>query len=92
MVKIPDSVRPAWDIVAKYHFWMLAPLVPLLFAEANPMPIKHILWRQGLIASPECRLPLTRISGQLARRLDEAIATSADRGSRSEARLPGKAA
>ena len=30
-------------------------LVPLLFREANPMPIKHVLWRRGLIASPECR-------------------------------------
>jgi 4-hydroxy-tetrahydrodipicolinate synthase len=31
------------------------------------------LWRQGLIASPECRLPLTRISDALARRLDDAM-------------------
>jgi 4-hydroxy-tetrahydrodipicolinate synthase len=45
-------------------------LVPLLFAEANPMPIKHLLWRQGLIASPECRLPLGRVSECLTRRLD----------------------
>jgi 4-hydroxy-tetrahydrodipicolinate synthase len=48
--------------------------VPLLFAEANPMPIKYCLWRQGLIASPECRLPLTRISDGLARRLDGLMA------------------
>ena len=48
--------------------------MPLLFAEANPMPIKHLLWRQGLIASPECRLPLTRISDGLARRLDTVFA------------------
>ena len=46
----------------------------MLFAEANPMPIKHLLWRQGLIASPECRLPLTRISDGLARRLDTVFA------------------
>ena len=57
-----DGARAAWS--------PLASLVPLLFAEANPMPIKHLLWRQGLIASPECRLPLTRISDALARRLD----------------------
>ncbi|MBL8672702.1 MAG: 4-hydroxy-tetrahydrodipicolinate synthase [Alphaproteobacteria bacterium] len=44
--------------------------VGLLFREANPMPVKHCLWRQGLIASPECRLPLTRISDNLARALD----------------------
>jgi len=47
--------------------------VPLLFAEANPMPIKYLLWRQGPIASPECRLPLTRISDSLARRLDALV-------------------
>ncbi len=59
------------DIAGARAAWApLASFVPLLFAEANPMPIKHLLWRQGLIASPECRLPLTRISDGLARRLD----------------------
>lgn len=59
------------DLAAARRAWApLASLVPLLFAEANPMPIKYCLWRQGLIASPECRLPLTRISDALARRLD----------------------
>jgi 4-hydroxy-tetrahydrodipicolinate synthase len=51
----------------------LEPLVPLLFKEANPMPIKHCLWRQGLIASPECRLPLTTVSAGLADELDRAL-------------------
>lgn len=59
------------DLAGARAAWApLAAFVPLLFAEANPMPIKHLLWRQGLIASPECRLPLTRISDGLARRLD----------------------
>ena len=49
----------------------LAPVIPKLFQEANPMPIKHCLWRQGLIASPECRLPLGTVSEALARELDE---------------------
>ena len=51
----------------------LESLVPLLFREANPMPIKHALWRQGLIESPECRLPLTQISRDLADDLEEAL-------------------
>jgi 4-hydroxy-tetrahydrodipicolinate synthase len=59
------GARAAWRLLAGF--------VPLLFTEANPMPIKYVLWRQGLIASPECRLPLTRISDALARRLDDAI-------------------
>jgi 4-hydroxy-tetrahydrodipicolinate synthase len=59
------------DIAAARAAWApLAALVPWLFSEANPMPIKYCLWRQGLIASPECRLPLTGISDALARRLD----------------------
>jgi 4-hydroxy-tetrahydrodipicolinate synthase len=52
----------------------LETLAPLLFKEANPMPIKHCLWRQGLIRSPECRLPLTTISRALADDLDRALA------------------
>ncbi len=62
------------DVAGARAAWApLAGFVPLLFAEANPMPIKYLLWRQGLIASPECRLPLTRISDGLARRLDAAL-------------------
>lgn len=62
------------DLAAARAAWApLASFVPLLFAEANPMPIKYLLWRQGLIASPECRLPLTKISDDLARRLDGVI-------------------
>jgi 4-hydroxy-tetrahydrodipicolinate synthase len=59
------------DVAGARAAWApLSPMVPQLFAEANPMPIKYLLWRQGLIASPECRLPLTRISDGLAKRLD----------------------
>jgi 4-hydroxy-tetrahydrodipicolinate synthase len=47
--------------------------MPKLFQEANPMPIKHCLWRQGLIRSPECRLPLSSVSAGLARELDQWI-------------------
>jgi len=59
------AARAAWSA--------LETLVTLLFREANPMPIKYCLWRQGLIASPECRLPLTRISRELAGELDRAL-------------------
>jgi 4-hydroxy-tetrahydrodipicolinate synthase len=49
-------------------------LVPLLFREANPMPVKYCLWRQSLLRSPEYRLPLTGISRDLATTLDCALA------------------
>jgi 4-hydroxy-tetrahydrodipicolinate synthase len=81
------------DLAAARAAWApLAAFVPMLFAEANPMPIKYCLWRQGLIASPECRLPLTKISDGLARRLDAAIAPLGDPGFPSAAPLPSRAA
>jgi 4-hydroxy-tetrahydrodipicolinate synthase len=52
----------------------LADLARLLFAEPNPAPIKHWLWRAGLIDSPELRLPMTGVSDALASRLDQELA------------------
>lgn len=48
----------------------LADLPRLLFTEPSPAPIKYWLWRHGLIASPEVRLPITEISSELAGRID----------------------
>lgn len=51
----------------------LVALPRLLFAEPSPAPIKHWLWRTGLIDSPEVRLPMTSVSDALAARLDREI-------------------
>lgn len=51
----------------------LVDLPGMLFAEPSPAPIKHWLWRIGLIDSPELRLPMTGISDGLARRIDRQI-------------------
>ena len=51
----------------------LVDLPRLLFAEPSPAPIKHWLWRAGLIDSPEVRLPMTRISNPLAMRIEQEI-------------------
>ncbi|PYN05908.1 MAG: 4-hydroxy-tetrahydrodipicolinate synthase [Candidatus Rokuibacteriota bacterium] len=65
--------RPEDHHAARAIWSRLEAVVPLLFKEANPMPIKHCVWRQGLITSPECRLPWTRISSGLADELDRAL-------------------
>lgn len=66
------------DLAAARTIWLpLQGLVPKLFQEANPMPIKYCLWRQGLIRSPECRLPLSSVSEGLAHELDAWIAQKA---------------
>jgi 4-hydroxy-tetrahydrodipicolinate synthase len=48
----------------------LVDLARLLFTEPNPAPIKHWLWRAGLIDSPEVRLPMMQVSDALAARID----------------------
>jgi 4-hydroxy-tetrahydrodipicolinate synthase len=54
----------------------LADLPRLLFAEPSPAPIKHWLWRLGLIDSPEVRLPMTQVSDVLAARIDREVERS----------------
>lgn len=51
----------------------LVDLPRLLFSEPSVASIKYWLWRAGLIASPEVRLPLTPVSDGLAHRIDQAI-------------------
>jgi 4-hydroxy-tetrahydrodipicolinate synthase len=58
----------------------LADLPRLLFAEPSPAPIKRWLWRNGLIDSPEVRLPMMSVSDVLAARIDGVIAAQRSTG------------
>jgi 4-hydroxy-tetrahydrodipicolinate synthase len=53
--------------LAQWHG--LVDLARLMFAEPSPAPIKHWLWRAGLIDSAEVRLPITEVSDALAGRI-----------------------
>lgn len=46
-------------------------IIPLLFAEPNPAPLKYSLKKIGLIDSDEIRLPLMNITEDLERKLDK---------------------
>jgi 4-hydroxy-tetrahydrodipicolinate synthase len=54
--------------LAAWH--AICDLPRLLFSEPSPAPIKHWLWRAGLIDSPEVRLPMVQVSDGLADRID----------------------
>jgi 4-hydroxy-tetrahydrodipicolinate synthase len=58
---------------AEAQWRAVAELTRLLFAEPSPSPAKHWLWRAGLIDSPEVRLPMVEVSGELAATLDREI-------------------
>jgi 4-hydroxy-tetrahydrodipicolinate synthase len=62
------------DYKSALNTWMkLYKIIPLLFEEPNPCPIKYCLNKMGLISSSEVRLPLTTISKILADKLDLAL-------------------
>ncbi|TCI00461.1 4-hydroxy-tetrahydrodipicolinate synthase [Roseococcus sp. SYP-B2431] len=64
----------AGDAAAALAAWRaISDLPRLLFAEPSPAPIKHWLWRAGLIDSPELRLPMMPVSDGLASRIDEEV-------------------
>jgi 4-hydroxy-tetrahydrodipicolinate synthase len=48
-------------------------IIPLLFAEPNPAPIKYCLKKLGLIESAETRLPLMEITKELENKLDAVL-------------------
>ncbi|MCW8085741.1 4-hydroxy-tetrahydrodipicolinate synthase [Sabulicella glaciei] len=54
--------------LAAWH--AICDLPRLLFAEPSPAPLKHWLWRAGLIDSPELRLPMLPASDGLAVRIE----------------------
>lgn len=48
-------------------------MIPLLFSEPNPTPLKYCLNKLGLIDSDEVRLPLVNITSELGKKLDGVI-------------------
>jgi 4-hydroxy-tetrahydrodipicolinate synthase len=72
-VAVREAVLDGRLAEALVRWGLLLDVVRLLFAEPNPAPIKHVLWRRGLIASPELRLPMTGLSASLAERLDAGL-------------------
>ncbi len=68
------KLQSGGDHDAALALWRsVADLTKLLFSEPSPAPIKHWLWRTGLIDSAEVRLPMTEVSAELAERIDREI-------------------
>ncbi|HWV95909.1 MAG TPA: 4-hydroxy-tetrahydrodipicolinate synthase [Xanthobacteraceae bacterium] len=73
--QVAGHVRAGNQPAALAAWSMIADLPRLLFAEPSPAPIKYWLWRQGLIDSPEVRLPMTPVSAELASRIEQRMAS-----------------
>lgn len=72
-VKIFDLVE-ANNHQAAFKIWKnLINLIPLLFKEPNPTPLKYILKKKRLIDSDEVRLPLTTITTALQKEINKTL-------------------
>ena len=72
-IKVYDYIQNN-DAKAALEIWKeISPMIPLLFKEPNPTPIKYMLKKIGLINSDEVRLPLVPISQELRNELDSNI-------------------
>lgn len=53
----------------KLHFGLFE-LNQAIFLDTNPIPLKYMMWRLGLLDSPELRLPLVPFDAERAKSLD----------------------
>jgi len=44
-----------------------------IFLDTNPIPLKHMMMRLGLLPTPEVRLPLLPLDGERAKTLDAVL-------------------
>lgn len=72
-IKVYNLIK-ANDHQAALEKWKaLQNMIPLLFSEPNPTPLKYCLKKLGLIDSDEVRLPLVNITCELEGKLDSII-------------------
>ena len=72
--RVRDRLLAGQREAALAEWSRLVELVRLFFAEPSPAPIKHWLWRAGLVDSPELRLPMTQVTGALAAAIEHEMA------------------
>ncbi len=70
-IQMYDLIKRNNHLEAGKYWRELVKIIPLLFNEPNPGPIKYLLKNKHMISSDETRLPLTDISDNLKKRLNE---------------------
>ncbi|NLZ49659.1 MAG: 4-hydroxy-tetrahydrodipicolinate synthase [Clostridiales bacterium] len=72
-IEVYKNIKNNNHKLALENWKKLYPIIPLLFHEPNPAPIKYCLFKLGLIKSSQVRLPLTDISDNLKASLDKVL-------------------
>ena len=56
----------------RLHFELFE-LNQAIFLDTNPIPLKYMMWRLGLLDSAELRLPLVQLTEESAQKLDQVL-------------------
>ncbi|MGB0372844.1 MAG: 4-hydroxy-tetrahydrodipicolinate synthase [Opitutales bacterium] len=72
MAKLMKAIQTGDTAEAQRLDSALQPFFSSLFLDPNPVPVKHILAKAGIIKSPEVRLPLTPLQKQFVAKLESA--------------------
>jgi 4-hydroxy-tetrahydrodipicolinate synthase len=72
-IRVWEAVQDIDLKLALMEWNKLTKMIPLLFTEPNPAPVKYILAKKGIIPSPELRPPMSTISEKLKSELDRLI-------------------
>ena len=65
-----DAVERGDIAEARQLHFDLFELNQAIFLDTNPIPLKYMMWRLGLLESPELRLPLVPLEEERCRKLD----------------------
>jgi 4-hydroxy-tetrahydrodipicolinate synthase len=76
IVSVASHILPEVFIEGKIRNYL--ELIEALYVETNPIPVKWVLYRLGLIRSPECRLPLVTASADTQSRWEALLTKYAD--------------
>jgi len=68
-----DAVASSDLQKARELHYELFELNQAIFLDTNPIPVKYMMWRMGLLETAEVRLPLIELTGEQKRRLDEVM-------------------
>ncbi|PYQ53803.1 MAG: 4-hydroxy-tetrahydrodipicolinate synthase [Acidobacteria bacterium] len=73
VVQLCDAASSGkWDEARRLHFELFA-LSQAIFLDTNPIPLKYMMTRLGLLATPEVRLPLVPLNSGREKVLDDVL-------------------
>ena len=84
-----DAVASSDLQKARELHYELFELNQAIFLDTNPIPVKYMMWRMGLLETAEVRLPLIELTGEQKRRLDEVMCRARLTGVEQAASLQG---